>query len=142
MGPGLGGGHGWNQGRYGLGLDQFVEANVVLGDGSLLTVSDESHPDLFWALRGAGHNFGIVTSVRYKVYDVPEDNTWVVSKYTYTQDKLEDVFGVLNGFTDGGNQPVELRHWTTFFRNVSIDTENVSLPRRPHPCPRLTGSRL
>jgi FAD/FMN-containing dehydrogenase len=126
MGPGLGGGHGWNQGRYGLGLDQFIEANVVLGDGSLLTISEESEPDLFWALRGAGHNFGIVTSVRYKIYDVAEDNTWFVGKYAFTQEKLEAVFDVLNGFTDGGNQPIELRHWTNFFRNTSLDTQDVS----------------
>ncbi|KAK8855729.1 FAD-dependent oxygenase [Apiospora arundinis] len=122
LGPGLGGGHGWNQGRYGLGLDQIVEANLVLGDGSRIVVSEDSpHADLFWGLRGAGHNFGIVTSVKYKIYDVPEGNTWVVSKYTYTQDKLEALFGVLDSFVADGAQPVELRHWTNFIRMPTID---------------------
>ncbi|KAK8037952.1 hypothetical protein PG994_014719 [Apiospora phragmitis] len=120
-GPGLGGGHGWNQGRYGLGLDQIVEANLVLGDGSRVVVSEDSHSDLFWGLRGAGHNFGIVTSVKYKVYDVPDGNTWVVGKYTYTQDKLEALFGLLDSFVADGAQPVELRHWTTFMRVPDID---------------------
>ncbi|KAK7935573.1 hypothetical protein PG985_001068 [Apiospora marii] len=121
LGPGLGGGHGWNQGRYGLGLDQIVEANLVLGDGSRVVVSKDSHPDLFWGLRGAGHNFGIVTSVKYKVYDVPDGNTWVVGKYTYKQDKLEALFGLLNSFVADGAQPVELRHWATFMRVPEID---------------------
>ncbi|KAK8136495.1 hypothetical protein PG984_004435 [Apiospora sp. TS-2023a] len=121
LGPGLGGGHGWNQGRYGLGLDQIVEANLVLGDGSRVVVSESSHADLFWGLRGAGHNFGIVTSVKYKVYDVPEGNTWVVGKYTYTQDKLEALFGLLDSFVADGQQPVELRHWATFMRVPEID---------------------
>lgn len=128
MGPGLGGGHGWNQGRYGLGVDQFVEANLVLGNGSTITVSDDSHSDLFWALRGAGHNFGIVTSIKYRVYDVPENNTWIVGQYGYTQDKLEALFGLLNEFTAGGEQPIELRYWATFTHNLSIDPVNV----RPH----------
>ncbi|KAK7967152.1 uncharacterized protein PG986_001429 [Apiospora aurea] len=100
LGPGLGGGHGWNQGRYGLGLDQIVEANLVLGDGSRIVVSEDSHADLFWGLRGAGHNFGI---------------------YTFTQDKLEALFGLLDSFVADGAQPVELRHWVTFMRVPEID---------------------
>ncbi|KAK8065914.1 6-hydroxy-D-nicotine oxidase [Apiospora hydei] len=121
LGPGLGGGHGWNQGRYGLGLDQIVEAHLVLGDGSRIVVSEDSHADLFWGLRGAGHNFGIVTSVKYKIYDVPDGNTWVIGKYTFTEDKLEALFGLLDSFVADGAQPVELRHWVTFMRVPEID---------------------
>ncbi|KAF3024879.1 hypothetical protein E8E14_012044 [Neopestalotiopsis sp. 37M] len=127
MGPGLGGGHGWNQGRFGLGVDQFVEANLVLGNGSTITVSDDSHSDLFWALRGAGHNFGIVTSIKYRVYDVPENNTWIVGQYGFTQDKLEALFGLLNEFTAGGEQPVELRYWATFVHNLNVDPVNAAI---------------
>ncbi|KAK8034591.1 hypothetical protein PG993_009586 [Apiospora rasikravindrae] len=127
LGPGLGGGHGWNQGRYGLGLDQIVEANLVLGDGSGVVVSADSHADLFWGLRGAGHNFGIVTSVKYKVYDVPDGNTWVVAKYTYTQDKLEALFGLFDSFIADGAQPVQLRHWATFMRVPEIDPVHAAI---------------
>jgi FAD/FMN-containing dehydrogenase len=122
-GPGLGGGHGWNQGRYGLVLDQFVEANIVLGDGSLLSVSKKSHPDLFRALKGVGHNFGIVTSLRYKIYNVPEDNTWFVVMFTFTRDRLESILDILNWFANGGNQPIELRRWMTFFSDTSVDAD-------------------
>src|ERR1700753_1122435 len=57
--PMLGGGHGWNQGKYGLPADQVVEARIVLSNGTAVTVSDTYNPDLFWAIRGAGHNFGL-----------------------------------------------------------------------------------
>ncbi|KAJ7034037.1 FAD-dependent oxygenase [Mycena alexandri] len=106
-GPLLGGGHGLLQGRYGLMIDQLVEARVVLADGSLVTASNEENPDLFWALRGAGHNFGIVTQVKFKVYDVPKDNQWVVAILTFTEDKLEKIIELANDIKDG-LQPVEL----------------------------------
>lgn len=61
LGPGLGGGHGWLQGRHGLVSDNFVSMNIVLADGTTKFVDAQSEPDLWWALQGAGHNFGIVT---------------------------------------------------------------------------------
>ncbi|KAI3527600.1 hypothetical protein CSPX01_16853 [Colletotrichum filicis] len=68
--PVLGGGHGWLQGQYGLASDQVISAKVVLPDGRLVTASNYENPDLFWALRGAGHNFGIVTEWQYRVHDI------------------------------------------------------------------------
>ncbi|KAG9232703.1 hypothetical protein BJ875DRAFT_513893 [Amylocarpus encephaloides] len=68
----LGGGHGWLQGHHGLVSDQFVSMKVVLANGSLITVDEKS--DLFWAMKGAGHNFGIVTSVTSKIYDIQQPN--------------------------------------------------------------------
>ena len=71
MTPGLGGGFGRYQGFFGLVLDNIIETNVVLADGSLITVSNSSHADLYWGMRGAGHKFGMVTKFKYRIYDNP-----------------------------------------------------------------------
>jgi hypothetical protein len=72
VGVALGGGHGVLQGYYGTVSDQIVSARVMLGNGTVVRVSggEEEHSDLFWALQGAGHNFGIVIELELRVYDV------------------------------------------------------------------------
>lgn len=76
LGAGLGGGIGRGTGLYGLGLDQLLAVNYVDAQGKSSTVTATSDPDLWWALKGAGPNFGIVTSVVYQSYPVAQaDNT-------------------------------------------------------------------
>ncbi|KAF8508227.1 hypothetical protein JB92DRAFT_2832474 [Gautieria morchelliformis] len=64
----LGGGYGWLSGQYGLVIDNLVQATVVIANGSVVVASPTSHPDLFWAIRGGGSNFGIVTEFVLKAY--------------------------------------------------------------------------
>jgi len=64
------GGIGFLAREHGLTIDHMVSAEVVLADGSVVTASDDENPDLFWALRGAGANFGIVTSFDFEVDEV------------------------------------------------------------------------
>ncbi|KAI4864936.1 FAD-binding domain-containing protein [Hypoxylon rubiginosum] len=84
----------WDQG-YVAGDDNIIHLNVVLADGSTISVNETSHEDLFWAMKGAGHNFGIVTSLRLKIYP-SQTATWHYHNYFWTQDKLETVFEELN----------------------------------------------
>ncbi|KAG4217082.1 hypothetical protein PC116_g34437, partial [Phytophthora cactorum] len=103
LGPGLGGGHGFLQGRYGLVADQFLSMNIVLADGSLQKINETS--DLWWAMKGAGHNFGIVTSITMKIYDV-EDPNWAYVSYIFTGNKIEELYeAAKNHLLKNGTQP-------------------------------------
>jgi FAD/FMN-containing dehydrogenase len=68
----LGGGLGWLMGKHGLSVDNLVSADVVTADGQFRTASASENPDLFWALRGGGGNFGAVTSLQYRLHPVTE----------------------------------------------------------------------
>ena len=67
----LGGGIGFLVRKYGMTIDDLLAADVATADGELLHVDDETHPDLFWAIRGGGGNFGVATRFRFRLHDVP-----------------------------------------------------------------------
>ncbi|HET9223685.1 MAG TPA: FAD-binding oxidoreductase, partial [Roseiflexaceae bacterium] len=66
----LGGGIGWLMGRFGATVDNVLAFELVTADGKLITASAEQHPDLFWALRGGGGNFGVVTEISYRLHQL------------------------------------------------------------------------
>ena len=66
----LGGGVGYLVRKYGLTIDDLLAAEIVTADGQHLYVDDEDHPDLFWAIRGGGGNFGVVTRFQFKLHEV------------------------------------------------------------------------
>lgn len=127
----LGGGHGWLQGQHGLLTDNILSARVVLADSTTVTASATVNSDLFWALRGAGHNFGIVTSVEYRIFDVEpgQARVWAYEEYVFKQDKLEALFEWANElFQDSTDspRPIELTHYGHFEFRPDVDSENVS----------------
>jgi hypothetical protein len=92
LGALLGGGYGNLLGLKGFVVDSIFSLRVVLADGELRDVTAESDPDLFWAMRGAGPNFGIATSAVVKAYPATEeDMTAWVGGLIFTPDKLEQV---------------------------------------------------
>ena len=66
----LGGGFGWLMPRFGMALDNLRSVRMVLADGRVLQASEDAHPDLFWAVRGGGGNFGVVTTLEFELHDV------------------------------------------------------------------------
>ena len=123
-GPLIGGGHSLLQGQYGYALDGLVSARVVLASGRLVEVSRTKNADLFWALRGAGHNFGIVTSLKVKTYNVP--GTWTVHSMIFATDKLEALFELVNEFErPSSKRPSKLALTGVFVRIPTADAVNV-----------------
>ena len=89
VGSTLGGGYGRLMGLYGYGIDNMLSANLITAAGETMTV-DAGNEELWWALRGAGPNFGIVTSITMKTYPVPrERNGAWLGTLVFTEDKIE-----------------------------------------------------
>lgn len=125
--PILGGGHGYNQGRYGKATDQLLSARLVLANGTAIDISQEYNPDLFWAIRGAGHNFGIVTRAKLRIYDVePDQQQWAASGFVLTHDKLEALYAIANSWVKDPNKPIGFTNYFVFAFNPEIDGEHVS----------------
>ena len=98
----LGGGVGWLMGKHGLALDNLVSVDLVLADGRVVTASEQENSDLFWAVRGGGGNFGVATSLEYRLHPVgphvisgliayPFDMAWdVLRRYRDLTERLPD----------------------------------------------------
>ena len=96
LGAALGGGYSRLQGTYGLGIDNFKSMNLVTPEGELIHVTPKKK-DLWFALRGAGANFGIVTSATLKTYPVPKEQSgaWL-GPLIFKEDKIEAIVETMN----------------------------------------------
>ena len=108
-------------GYAGLVTDNIIEMNVVTADGSQIKVSLSSNSDLYWGMRGAGHNFGIVTSFNYRIFDYPKGQDTYYVNYFYTADKLDAVFRQLNKLSANGNVPKDAGAYTLYLTNPDIN---------------------
>ncbi len=88
----LGGGLGWLRRKFGLSADNLIGAEVVLADGSIVWTDEQERPDLLWALRGGGGNFGVVTTFEYRLHPVGPEVA-----FAYVLYPLDAVRAVLRG---------------------------------------------
>jgi len=123
----LGGGYGWLRRKHGLSSDNVVEAEVVTADGSVLTASADENPDLYWAIRGGGGNFGIVTSFTFALHPVGPEVAFSATFYP-----IEEYAQVLRGWRDYVEQaPDEV---TTVCVGITFPA-NPELPEAIHDRP-------
>ena len=105
----LGGGIGYLSRRFGLTVDNLLSADVVLADSSFVTASESANSDLFWALRGGGGNFGVVTSFTFRTHDIGEHGTVIGGPVLYD---FDDVAQVMRWYRDLlPSLPEELSGW-------------------------------
>jgi FAD/FMN-containing dehydrogenase len=108
----LGGGLGHLTRKCGLAIDNLLEADVVLANGKSVRASDDEHPDLYWAIRGGGGNFGTVTSFLFRLHEV---GTVIAGPTFWDIDDSAEVLSVYRGFIS--NAPRELNG---FFAYASV----------------------
>jgi FAD/FMN-containing dehydrogenase len=107
----LGGGHGYLSRKYGLTVDNLLEADLVLADGRFVTASAEENEDLFWAIRGGGGNFGVVTSFLFRAHPV---HTVYGGPIIWPIDQAEEVLRWYREFI--AEAPQDLYGWFGFHR--------------------------
>jgi FAD/FMN-containing dehydrogenase len=92
----LGGGYGVLSRLHGLAADNLVEAEVLTADGEVRIVGESEHPELFWCLRGAGANFGVVTALTFRMHDV---GTWLAGSMVWPVSRYREVLAAYREFT-------------------------------------------
>jgi FAD/FMN-containing dehydrogenase len=107
----LGGGHGYLSRKYGLTVDNLLAADVVLADGRLVTASARENEDLFWAIRGGGGNFGVVTSFLFQAHPV---HTVYAGPIIWPIDQAEELLRWYREFIV--DAPRDLYGWFGFHR--------------------------
>lgn len=120
VGATLGGGIGPYQGVHGLVIDALLSVTIVTGTGEIVTASSTENSDLFWGLRGAGHNFGIVTSATYQVHDQSNGGEAFNGDFVFPASSKENIFNIVKSFEN--NQPNELSVFTSIMYNSTTET--------------------
>src|ERR1700733_13054355 len=108
----LGGGVGRLMRRFGLTIDSLIEAVVVLADGRVVRAAHDEHPDLFWALRGGGGNFGVVTEFGFRAHQLPE---LPILAMFHELEHAGEVLSMGERWMSDPDAPNELL-WTSFMR--------------------------
>jgi FAD/FMN-containing dehydrogenase len=125
VGVTLGGGIGPWGGLHGLVIDALLSLRVVTANGTLIDVSESSHPDLFWAFRGAGANFGIVLSTTYPLQQQVNNGQILVADVIFTAEQNASYFQLLESYN--GTQPATISVSSFMSWNATIGAVSLSI---------------
>jgi FAD/FMN-containing dehydrogenase len=114
----LGGGYGWTRRKFGLSCDNVVEAEIVGSDGKVRTASSDENPDLFWAIRGGGGNYGVVTSFTFRLHELGPVVAFAGVFY-----RASDTAAVLRGYRE---------YFSDSADDVSAEAIAITMPADPH----------
>ncbi|KAI1129659.1 FAD-binding domain-containing protein [Nemania abortiva] len=106
VGVTIGGGIGRYQGLHSLLIDALLSVRMITANGTIITVSKTSYPDLFWAIKGAGANFGIVTAATYKLKTQTNQGVAMSTDLIFPANASQEYFNILSSLQ--GNMPKEL----------------------------------
>jgi FAD/FMN-containing dehydrogenase len=121
----LHGGYGFSSRAHGLTLDALVEAEVVLANSSVVVASETQNPDLFWALRGAGGSFGIVTKFKFQTFEAPASNVvFTYAPVNTTRESIKSLITQLQEFSIH-DQPAELNVRASLEPRSSVSVTGV-----------------
>lgn len=110
------------QGVYGLISDALVSVRLITADGRLLHVSKDSHADIFWAIRGAGANFGIITSATYQVHPLTDGGDNFLAEFIVSANQSTQYFQTVESM-----QPLPARLSSIMLNNFNATTNEVGL---------------
>jgi FAD/FMN-containing dehydrogenase len=115
----LAGGLGWLRGKFGLSLDNVLSVEIVTADSQLLTASPSEHSDLYWAVRGGGGNFGVITSFEFRLHPVGPEVMFLGAIY-----RAEDAARVMRGWRNFmETAPDEIGGTLVEFSTIPADPE-------------------
>ena len=120
----LHGGYGLSSHTYGLLMDSLIEVSLVLANSSVVTASASQNPDLFWALRGAGSSFGIVTNFKFNTFAAPNSNLVYLYTFSWNEQQARSAVGILQNYVNT-TMPAEMN--MRFEVYTSMGTSTTSL---------------
>jgi FAD/FMN-containing dehydrogenase len=125
VGATLGGGIGGLQGKHGLLLDALESVRIVTADGELVEASATKHQDLFWGLRGAGSNFGIVTSATYKLPEISNGGQYMNADFLFPATANGSFFDLLKATETSMSSKLAINAVLAFNRQIGAVSSGV-----------------
>jgi FAD/FMN-containing dehydrogenase len=129
IGATIGAGVGPFQGLHGLIIDALRSVRLVTASGEIVTASDTQNNDLFWAVRGAGANFGVVVSATYEIYDAPNHGLLVEADFAYSGSVNASMWALLQSWDETYPQEMGLTLSVSLNRTTNqVHTHHSRVP--------------